>query len=60
MQAMGWQLWRQDDHGNEFLIEPFDDRLGAEAARDALAARGHHQHYWVTPVDQEPRVVDSP
>lgn len=44
---MAWQLWRQDDHGNEFLIQTFDDRPAAERMRDELAARGHHQHYWI-------------
>lgn len=44
---MHWELWRQDDHGNEFLMRAFDDRATAEAARDKYAGRGHHQHYWV-------------
>ena len=44
---MLWQLWRQDEHGNEFLIADFDDRARAESARDEFIARGHHQHYWV-------------
>jgi hypothetical protein len=42
-----WQLWRQDDHGNEFLVAEFTDRESAERARDEFVARGHHQHYWV-------------
>lgn len=50
---MRWQLWRQDDHGNEVLISEFDDRAAAERARDEFIARGHHQHYWVTS-PQEP------
>ena len=45
---MPWELWRQDDHGNEFLVREFGDRAGAEAAREEYAARGHHQHYRVT------------
>ena len=44
-----WELWRQDDHGNEFLIATFPDRKSAERARDEFLARGHHQHYWVKP-----------
>jgi hypothetical protein len=44
-----WELWRQDDHGNEFLVRAFDDRVAAESARDELIGRGHHQHYWVVP-----------
>jgi hypothetical protein len=45
--AMPWELWRQDELGNEFLIRVFDDRAGAERGRDEFIARGHHQHYWV-------------
>jgi hypothetical protein len=44
---MSWELWRQDEHGNEFLVREFDDRGLAEAARDDFIARGHHQHYWI-------------
>ena len=44
---MAWELWRQDEHGNEMLIRVFDDPADAEHARDQLAARGHHQHYWL-------------
>jgi hypothetical protein len=42
-----WELWRQDDHGNEVLIRTFDDRAAADRACDEFTARGHHQHYWV-------------
>jgi hypothetical protein len=48
---MSWPLWRQDEHGNQFLIAAFDDRDRAEAQRDVFIARGHHQHYWVVPID---------
>jgi len=44
-----WELWRQDDHGNEFRVKEFEDLDAAEQARDQLIARGHHQHYWVVP-----------
>jgi hypothetical protein len=37
--------WRQDDHGNEFLVGEFPDCGSAERARDEFIARGHHQHY---------------
>lgn len=42
-----WELWRQDDHGNEFFVAAFDDRESAELERDRFERRGHHQHYWV-------------
>jgi hypothetical protein len=44
---MAWELWRQDDHGNEYLIKTFAAREVAEEARDTFITRGHHQHYWV-------------
>lgn len=44
---MTWQLWRMDDHGNEFLVASFATREEAEQARGEFVARGHHQHYWV-------------
>ena len=46
--SMPWELWRQDDHGNEFLVQEYGGHDEAVAARDACIARGHHQHYWVT------------
>ena len=49
---MPWELWRQDEHGNEFLIRAFDDPISAEKARADFVASGHHQHYWVK--DLEP------
>lgn len=42
-----WALFRQDDHGNRFLVERFADRPQAEAARHDFEARGHKQLYWV-------------
>ena len=44
-----WQLWRQDDHGTEFLVREFAERAEAERVRDEFVARKHHQHYWVSP-----------
>jgi hypothetical protein len=43
-----WEVWRQDEHGGEFLVRAFADREDAEAAKEELAARGHHQSYWVS------------
>ena len=58
---MAWELWRQDDHGNEFLVRAFGDRAAAHAGRDAFEARGHHQHYWVVerPGDVAVRPLDG-
>lgn len=56
---MTFQLWRQDDHGNEFLIATFTEREKADAECARYAALPHHQHYWVAscqdrPVDADP------
>jgi hypothetical protein len=43
-----WQLWRQDDNGNRFLVVIFPDR---ESAEDKLAVLTHCQHkqtYWIS------------
>ena len=40
-----WELWRQHEHGNEFLVTEFAEHEVADRARDELIARGHHQHY---------------
>jgi len=45
--ASDWELWRQDEQGNEFLVRAFAEREEAEGARDELIARGHRQQYWV-------------
>ena len=51
---MAWELWRQDEHGNEFIVGSFDDQLSAERERDDLTGRGHHQHYWVKEILSPP------
>lgn len=41
-----WQVWRQGDDGNAFLVR---DRLGEQEADELIAsfeARGHKQTYW--------------
>ena len=43
-----WELWRQDDPGNVFLVASFATEAEAEAARLAYEAKRHHQHYWVS------------
>ncbi|NVN92061.1 MAG: SPOR domain-containing protein [Desulfuromonadales bacterium] len=45
---MTWQLWRQDDNGNRFLVGDFETRELAERKMAGLA-RGHHkQIYWIS------------
>jgi hypothetical protein len=45
----GWELWRQDDHGNEFLVATFASEDEARRALGEYTARGHKQTYAVRP-----------
>ncbi|MBW3570096.1 MAG: hypothetical protein KY467_03210 [Gemmatimonadetes bacterium] len=47
--ATAWELWRQDDNGNRFLIAAFDSVRAAEAEQRRFEALGHKQTYWVQP-----------
>lgn len=42
-----YELWRQDDNGNEFMIEIFLSEKEAEEAKKEFEAKGHKQMYWV-------------
>ena len=42
-----WELWRQDDNGNRFVIARFDTSEAAEAEQRRFEALGHKQTYWV-------------
>jgi hypothetical protein len=48
MSAMIWQLWRQDDNGNRFLVGEFSTRDLAVLRLDELARGEHKQIYWVS------------
>ncbi len=45
----GWELWRQDDNGNRFVIGRFDTADAAEAEQRRFEALGHKQTYWIQP-----------
>ena len=45
---MTFELWRQDDNGNRFLIGIFTDRAGAESRLAELMRDPHKQFYWIT------------
>ena len=45
-----WSLWRQDDHGNRFLIKEFSDREEAEKSMKHYESKGHKQIYWIEPI----------
>jgi len=46
--ATRYQVWRQDDNGNVFLVASFDCRVDAEREIAGLAGGGHKQSYWIT------------
>ncbi len=41
-----WAVWRQDDHGNSFLVEANLTKTQAESLQAELEARGHKRTYW--------------
>jgi hypothetical protein len=50
-----WELWRQDDNGNRFLIGRFGTAEAAEAEQRRFEALGHKQTYWVQPAAGDAR-----
>jgi hypothetical protein len=44
--ARDWQLWRQDDAGNRFLVRGGLTEAEARGLVAAYEARGHRQMYW--------------
>lgn len=44
---MGWQLWRQDDNGNRFLVAVLESRRAAELRMEKLTRHPHKQVYWI-------------
>jgi hypothetical protein len=45
---MSWQLWRQDDNGNRFLVGDFADRDAAEQRLTELTRSQHRQTCWLS------------
>ncbi len=45
---MIFELWRQDDNGNRFLIGEFTDRAHAERRLADLCRNIHKQTYWIS------------
>jgi hypothetical protein len=44
---VSFELWRQDDNGNYFLVGAFPDRAGAEQRLAELTRNQHKQIYWI-------------
>src|SRR5262245_21372910 len=45
--SLSWELWREDDNGNQSLMGRFLDRASAEKSAHSFERRGHKQRYWV-------------
>ncbi|HEX9022696.1 MAG TPA: hypothetical protein VF799_02550 [Geobacteraceae bacterium] len=58
--TMIFELWRQDDNGNKFLIEVFTDRILAELRLAELSSNIHKQTYWIVEKQNEPPSPPSP
>jgi hypothetical protein len=42
-----WELWRQDDGGNQYCVSAYATREEAERQARTYEERGHKQVYWV-------------
>jgi len=50
-----YELWRQDDNGNHFLIGCYGERSTAEAQLAGLTRVLHKQVYWITEKSEDVR-----
>jgi hypothetical protein len=44
-----YELWRQDDNGNKFLVKHVSSQEEADEWVEKMTKRGHKQTYWSTP-----------
>ncbi|RNC72606.1 MAG: hypothetical protein ED859_01190 [Desulfuromonadales bacterium] len=52
---MTFELWRQDDNGNRFLVGTFTSHDAAERRQATLTRCQHKQIYWIAE-----RTTDEP
>ena len=45
--SVKYELWRQDDNGNKFLVETFNDYAPALVRKMYFEILGHKQLYWI-------------
>lgn len=51
---MRYELWRQDDNGNRFLVETFTDREAAEERLARMTRSIHKQTWWISERPESP------
>ena len=51
-EKQGFQVWRQDDNGHQFLIETCASRQEAEELIARLSAGFHKQTYWIKEIHE--------
>jgi quinol monooxygenase YgiN len=56
IKPVSYELWRQDDNGNRFLIGCYGDRSAAEAHQAELTRVLHKQIYWIDAKTDEERL----
>ena len=49
-----FELWRQDDNGNEFLVASYSCHYEAQLLRKRYERKGHKQHYWLRAIATAP------
>lgn len=58
-EARIWNVYRQDDNGNRFLVKSFVSEAAARQCAAELESHGHKQLYWVTSTDSDDVSTDS-
>jgi len=59
MTTRSFELWRQDDNGNRFLVGSFAERADAERRLWELTGLLHKQTYWITEKEGDARVREE-
>ena|GEM_PF-5264329 len=47
LSGLSFELWRQDDHGQRYLVGRYPDRAAAEMRLRELTRTLHKQIYWI-------------
>lgn len=47
-----YQIWRQDDNGNQFVVDSYPTFEAAVQSKQSLEDSGHKQFYWIVSMNQ--------